>query len=290
MKKYATLSKLNLFLLTIIFCGLGIYAQTEPLNLEVGKIIERELKGGEAHQYRIAMPAAQFLHLEVNQKGIDVAVILSNSSGQKLLEVDSPNGNQGKEIVFYLNDTAGDYRLEIVSPEKNAPNGKYEIQIIELRAAVEKDKNHIAAENLYREAEAFVNQDTAAGFQNAFTKYQESLAQWRIYGDKKEIAATLNALGQITDGDEAFGYFMEATRLYEEIGDKKHSSRTRHNIGLLYKVSYPRKALEYFKPALEQFRAIGDKFAEPVALNNIGECHLYLSEYQPALDAFEQAS
>ena len=180
MKKHTTISELSLLFVTIIFCGLGIYAQTEPLNLEVGKIIERELKGGEAHQYRIAMPAAQFLHLEVNQKGIDVAVILSNSSGQKLLEVDSPNGNQGKEIVFYLNDTAGDYRLEIVSPEKNAPVGKYEIQIIELRAAVEKDKNHIAAENLYREAEAFVNQDTAAGFQNAFTKYQESLAQWRI--------------------------------------------------------------------------------------------------------------
>lgn len=292
MKKYAESFSSLVFLFAVLF-GVNLYAQNETPNLETGKLIERELKGGEAHQYQISIPAAQYLHLEVTQKGIDVTVSLFNQTGQKILEMDSPNGNQGKEIVFFINEAAGIYRLEIAAPDKNSLLGKYDVKIIELREAVEKDKNRLAAEKLFREAEAFVNQGTAASYQQAVKKYEESLKEWRIYGDKKEIAATLNslglALGGIGEAEKAFASYLESAKLFEEIGDKRRASRTQHNIGLLYKVSDPRKALGYFQPALETFRAVGDKFAEPIALNNVGECRWYLAEYQPALDAFEQA-
>lgn len=281
--------KRYVILLTIIFCNFYLYAQNETPNLEVGKPIERELKGGESHQFKISMPPNQYLQIEVNQKGIDVFVSLLNPSGEKRYEIDSPNGNQGKEPVFFINETAGNYVLNISSPDKNAPAGKYEVKIIELRDAVEKDKHHIAAEKLYREAEALVNLDTAAGYQQADLKYREALKEWRLYGDKREIAATLNSLGLILSGEEAFQYFTESAQLFEEIGEKRRASRSRHNIGLLFKVNDPRKALEYFKPAAESFHEVNDKIAEPIALNNVGECYYYLSEYQSALNAFDQA-
>lgn len=279
--------------LAIFLFSLALYAQTETSNLEVGKTVERDLKGGETHQYRIPMSAAQFLNLEVNQKGIDVVVSIFNSANEKKFEIDSPNGAQGKEIALFLNDSAGDYILNISSPDKNAPSGKYEVKIVELRNAVEKDKNRIAAEKLFREAEEFIGQDTAASFTKAIQKYQESLEQWRIYGDKRGIATTLNSLGLVLGGganeERAFAAYTESARLFEEIGDPKRATRTRHNIGLLYKVNNPRKALEFFKPAAEAFHNDGDRIGEPVALNNVGECYVYLSEYQSAQTAFEQA-
>lgn len=292
-----------LLLLLLLQTVLPAFAQSTSLGNQAvnaddlgtliqGQVSEKALAGGQAHLYHIALQASQFLHIEVNQKGIDVVAVLYSPSGQKLVEIDGPTGNQGKEIVYYISETAGDYRLEIRSLESDAPQGRYEAKIVELRAASEKDKFRISAEKLYAEAEALVSQGTAASIQQAIEKYQASLVQWRLYGDKKEIAATLNSLGLALgffDGSKALEAYTEASRLFEEIGEKRRYSRVQHNIGLLYKVSEPRKALGYFKTALETFRAIDDRLAQPVALNNVGECYMYLSEYQAALDAFEPA-
>src|SRR5262245_37576641 len=40
--------------------------------LELGKSIERELAGGQTHSYLIALAAGQYLHVVVEQRGIDV--------------------------------------------------------------------------------------------------------------------------------------------------------------------------------------------------------------------------
>jgi hypothetical protein len=42
----------------------------------------------------------------VEQKGIDVAVTLFAPNGQKLAEVDSPNGTQGPEPVAWIAQAA----------------------------------------------------------------------------------------------------------------------------------------------------------------------------------------
>ena len=46
---------------------------SEALELVPGKPIEREMKGGEAHSYRITVAAGQYVHVVVDQRGIDVA-------------------------------------------------------------------------------------------------------------------------------------------------------------------------------------------------------------------------
>lgn len=52
-------------------------AQTSVL--EVGKSIERILKGGETHAYIVMLPAGQLLHVVFEQKGVNLAY---NFSGQ----------------------------------------------------------------------------------------------------------------------------------------------------------------------------------------------------------------
>src|ERR1700738_5132483 len=60
-----------------LFATIGVAQNVpSPRPLELGKPIEMELKGGEVHSYSINLTAGQFLHLIVDQRGIDVVVTL----------------------------------------------------------------------------------------------------------------------------------------------------------------------------------------------------------------------
>jgi hypothetical protein len=68
-------------------------------RLEPGRLIERELAGGESHSYGIMLALGQYLQVVVDQRGIDVVVALFAPDGKKISEVDSPNGTAGPETV-----------------------------------------------------------------------------------------------------------------------------------------------------------------------------------------------
>jgi hypothetical protein len=161
--------------------------------LEPGKPIVRELAGDQAHSYGIALKAGQYLHVVVEQRGIDVVVSLFAPDGKRLAEVDSPNGTQGPEPVSMIAETSGNYRLEVRSLEKTAVAGRYEAKIAELRAATENDKNRIAADELFRQAELLRIQRTAESLKGAIRNYEESLPFYRSANRDAATAALASA-------------------------------------------------------------------------------------------------
>jgi hypothetical protein len=92
--------------------------------LELGKPIERELAGGQTHVYRVMLASGQYLHVVVEQKGIDVVVSLFGPDGLRIIEVDS-NNEQGPEQVFVVAETSGIHTLEILSLNKEVAPGRY---------------------------------------------------------------------------------------------------------------------------------------------------------------------
>ena len=71
------------------------YAPTQQNAPEVRTLapdqkIERALAGGEAHTYQLALDAGQYLHLVVEQKGIDVVVAGKRVNGEN----DSEHGER----------------------------------------------------------------------------------------------------------------------------------------------------------------------------------------------------
>ncbi|MCI0524534.1 MAG: tetratricopeptide repeat protein, partial [Acidobacteria bacterium] len=127
-------------------------------QLEPGKPIERELAGGKSHFYQIALVAGQYLDLAVEQKGIDVVVILIAPEGKSLAEMDSPNGSFGPESIRAIIEADGTYQLEIRSLEKDAKSGQYEMKIVDLRMATEKDRAWVEAIKLHEESESLSRQ------------------------------------------------------------------------------------------------------------------------------------
>jgi len=108
--------------------------------LEQGKPIKRELAGGQTHIYRIGLSADQFLRVIVKQDGIDVVAQVLGPDGKQIMEFDSESRNQGEESVLQITEAAGDYRLVVRPKQKDAPAGRYEIRIEELRAGTETDR------------------------------------------------------------------------------------------------------------------------------------------------------
>ena len=82
-------------------------APADIREIKPGLPIERELAGGHAHSYRITLIQEQYLHVVVEQKGIDVEVTAFQPGGQKIISIDSPNGKHGPEPVLVLASATG---------------------------------------------------------------------------------------------------------------------------------------------------------------------------------------
>ncbi len=114
---------------------------TEAIALEVGKAIEREIKGGQTQTYQITLNAGQFASATVQQRGIDVVVRLFAPDGKLIDEVDSESRPHGQETLEVAAVTTGALRIEITPRYKFLPAGRYEIRLLEVRSATERDNS-----------------------------------------------------------------------------------------------------------------------------------------------------
>ena len=99
----------------------------EPEPLRPGRLPARELKGGEVHSYRIRLKAGEYFHVEVEQEGVDVELLLSDKDGKVVVERDRPNGASGQESLSFIATAGADYRLDVKAVDGNVGAGNYEL-------------------------------------------------------------------------------------------------------------------------------------------------------------------
>src|SRR5215467_6694619 len=136
-----------LYILTLMLCFAvaGHAAQSprlKPPKLKAGKPIERQIAGGETHSYQLKLATGQFMRVLVEQKGIDVALVLLSSDGRQLLESD-------------LTGIIG--ALEPLSCEAPA-SGDYQVRLELKAAATEPDRKRLTAERLLNESRKLLTQ------------------------------------------------------------------------------------------------------------------------------------
>jgi CHAT domain-containing protein/predicted negative regulator of RcsB-dependent stress response len=265
----------------------------ECISLEPGKPVEREISGGQSHSYKITLVPGQYLRIEVEQRGIDVAVALFTPDGKKICDVDGERTTVGSETVSAIAEAAGAYGIEARSPEKTARTGRYEIKVEELREATVEDKYRVAADALYREAEKSW-QGTLEERKKGAEKYHEAVELYRRAGDRSREAVTLKRLGVahflLWELQKALEKYNEALQLSREIGDRREEASVLTFIGGIYWTQGDwQKALEKYNESLQLRREVGDRSGEAHTLNNIGLVLWTLWEMREALEKYNEA-
>src|SRR5215471_20641086 len=79
----------------------------QPRELKPGEPVEVELAAGGSHSYTVHLESGQYLHVVVDQRGIDVVVRAFDPQGMLVSESNNPVGAQGPEILSLIGSVAG---------------------------------------------------------------------------------------------------------------------------------------------------------------------------------------
>jgi CHAT domain-containing protein/tetratricopeptide (TPR) repeat protein len=274
--------------------GTAAHRQGEPTFLALGKPIDREMRGGEKHSYKVHAEAGQFLRVVALQEGIDVLVVLLDTEGKQLLIADSMNGSHGPESVSVIVENPGDLQLDVSTTSADASAGHYQIQLTDLRAPTDADRTRIKAERTYAEGQLLYSRGDVESAKAAAAKWQESFALWQSLDDRYGQAISLYATGLAFDSmqnaRQALQSYNQALALWRALGDRAGEAITLNNVGSVYSgVGEGPKALDYYNKALLLTRAVQDRAGEAATLNNIGAAYGDFGELQKAVDYYMQA-
>jgi CHAT domain-containing protein/Tfp pilus assembly protein PilF len=266
----------------------------QPVPLEPGKPLERELKGGDKHTYEIHAEAGQFLHAEAEQLGIDVALTLYAPDGKPIASMDSPNGNFGPEKISMITEASGIYTLEVSSGNKNVRSGRYRVTVEPTRVPNDQDRARITAERIFMEAAQLAAQGNASSLHSAIEKFTATLPLWHAAGDAYEEGLVQITIGEssysLGEMQKALDSFTQALQLSQASGALDQEGEALDDAGDVYNTRGEKeKALDYYSRSLQLLRAVGDRVGEGVVLGNIGAVYAELGQEQKALDYLNQA-
>ena len=261
--------------------------------LQPGTAIERDLAPGQTHTYTLALTPGQYAHVVIDQRGIDVTTALAAPGGQPISTFDSSNV-VGPESIWVVADEPGDFRLVVTPVSSRAPAGRYEIRVVELRAASDPDRRRVATQKLHLEAQMLTLEGTAESLRAAIPKYEAALAEWRALNETATEQDTLTDLAgtyqSLRDNYKARVYYAEALASFRATGNRRRESLTLNNLGLIDNdFGEYQSALDHFNQALVLFRAAGSRGNEATTLASIGLVNRNLGQAEKALDFYSQA-
>jgi CHAT domain-containing protein/Tfp pilus assembly protein PilF len=272
------------------FEGSGARVQ-QPL--EPDKSIERQLRGGEVHAYRLSLERGEFLHVVAEQRGVDVILTLFGPDTKQIKRCDSSNGAFGPESLSVIANNTGDYRLEI-SSFREVGIGRYVVQSTIHKIPTADDKRRIMAEDEYFAGMQLQAVDTAEARKRAIVNFKKAAAIWRLLGDSYEQAMTIANLGREYDRlsrkKDALHCYEQALPIQRSVNDDSGEARTLGFIAHVYSdLGKKQLALEYYSQALTIHREVGDRALEARMLNSIGLVYSDLGEMRKALEFYLQA-
>jgi len=263
----------------------GSNSGSERLNIHERLLVE--LRGGQSRSYTIRAEAGQFLHVVVEENGIELVLTLSDPSGKQLSQIRMP----GRVSISALVENSGEVRLQVTPYLSGAPPGHYAVQLTIQRTPTEVDRTRVSAERAYMDGQQLFDR---RNFEAAASKWEESSRLWDGLNDRGEEGGSLQRLGvlyyELQQYQKALDCDNQAVAIERTVGNRAVEALTLTNIGAVYRELGDRqKALEYDNQALHGQRAVGNHTGEALTLTNFGIVYSDLGKMQKALDFFKQA-
>lgn len=247
---------------------------TTPISPAAFKPISMEgtLQEGESDYYEIRLEAGQYLHLVIDQQGVDVVVFLiappDATRGEVLAQVDRPNLRFGPEPISWVAGKSGVFTVRVEPLMKPQSPGRYTLIELEVRKANPGDRQRVAAERLMAEAE-----------------------QLRARGEKLRSAKERDWLA------EALEKFQKARTIWQALRSDQPDDENNYELALAsFGIGLCHRARGEFAVAATEFRASladlktvtyrGARYTEAAVTTNLARCVLNISGAKEARDLF----
>ncbi len=270
-------------------CAVEAFAQrADSQALAPGPRVERELSGGQSHEYRIALEADQFTVITTTRHSIDVVVTIADPDGQSILNIRSNEGSIAAQ-------TTGEYLLRVQPRDSDAPPGRYAIRVEPPRHTSQQDSVRASADTIVGEGDLLLTQAGAAGIRNAIERYTLALARFREAHYRPGEARTLLSIGDSMRGlpeeaRSASDYLNQALELARAIGDRSREAGALLSLGSIYRsLAESGKALDALGQALTLYDALGDERAKAAVLTNLGALADGRGDDRQAIEYFDEA-
>ncbi len=219
---------------------------------------ERSIFAGVVHSFGVDLVAGQLFAIEAEQLVGDVALSLHSPAGDKVVRIDYQDRSQTREVVVFVADVGGDYRLEI---EAWNSRNTYRLNLGSRQDPSPRDRAWDLAERTFFEAESLST--TKSLF--AARKYSEAAELWQQLGADLREARTRYAIGKSLPSGEAhrarrISAYSRAAELYQRLGVISQQARCLHQLGRIASRSGDLETAEvYYSRSLARWREIGDR-------------------------------
>ena len=291
----------------------------EPAGSETvlapGRPVTVAIAGGETRRFRLDLHADDHVRAVVEQRGVDVAVVLRAPGGGVLLERNRQATRGSQERFVIVTEIAGPYVLEVRAPA-GEPAGAFTVRYTRRHPAFGGGRAEAAADAGAQSPELLARLRDESRLQG--DRYGEGMALYQLglieaRGDVRDLATleaartvfheigepdgetlALIALGdariRLGDKDAALALYREGLSIAEAQDDKLEVAFLLSKVGLvLASIGQAETALDAFARARALFVAINHRANELVAVKNIGRALKMLGQLDEAQAYAEEA-
>ncbi|HEX4953394.1 MAG TPA: CHAT domain-containing tetratricopeptide repeat protein [Thermoanaerobaculia bacterium] len=260
---------------------------------------EGKLGAGETRRFVLDPPAGHFVDLRVEQLGVDLVARLLGPDGTLRLQVDSPSGARGAERLAFLVEAAGAHTVELATLEAGGaelpePGGRFRLEVVAFRPALEGDRRLARAEAHLAEAESARQRGRPGDLPQALEQARAALDLYRELGARDREADALVSLGKLLalQGREAEAgeAFAAAVPRLAAAGRRSELARAQNNLGnALLRSGDLDAATRAYAEALALYRRLGEAVPASRTERNLGLLYRQRGWLEQAHVAFEGA-
>ena len=265
---------------------------SQPTVLKAGDSLDRELLGGEDHSYVLELARNEFVHIVVDQQGVDVATVIQGPDGLKSPQIDRPNGTRGKDSFSWIAQTEGRYVFSVRWLDGPKTSGRYSLKVEAIRPARQSDALRIEAERAVSAGSELLLKGDPESLRLCIKKFRDAAKLWKILDDKYEEAIALYGTGftlrLIGENQEAI---TDLTRALELLGNDDYG-RAITSVALGWPLMYLGDldgAMKSFDLAFKLALPASSLRVEGIALFGLGWTHALRGDYAAALQRFQES-
>lgn len=290
--RMVTPSKL-LLLVGVLIAGSSVQGQGKSVVTSLGfqQALEREIKGGEAHEYQFKLTPDECALIVVAQQGVNVQLRLLTAEGKLLTRIN--DGTTGDEGLRVVTETAAKFQLQVSPAQQNASVGTYRITWTERHPATAQDRDWFAGRRYYQEAIDLFNKGDSTSLQTGVEKCRQSVALFQSLGLTARIGGPLNLAGVtysvLGDFEGSRRAYEQAVAAFQAVGDRRSEANSRKNLGNLYlDFGEYQRALDYFDQSFQIARETNFQDGIMANLDLLARAYMYLGDPLKARDLYQQ--